>query len=438
MYTAIVAKLKGVRKHTNADRLLVATVYGNQVVVGLDAKENDPGIYFPSDGRLSEEYCKANDLIGYKDEKTGERKGGYFDANRKVRCQKFRGEKSDGFFMPLDSLYFTGINITNLKEGDQFTELGGIKICEKYITKHTRNSFATGKIKREKAKVFTSFHEHIDTEQFMYNLDRIKTGSLLTLTEKVHGTSARSSYARAEYNLPQWKKIVNVLRPTFKTAGWEFVSGTRRVVLDNEGFEDPTKSGYYGDNEFRQKYHDTFKNNLKKGETIYYEIVGWAGPDKPIMPIADNAVLKDKEFVKKYGDTTCFKYGCVNGTNDIYVYRISLSNEDGFEVDYSWEAVKERCYELGVKHVKEIAPSFLFNGNRDELKELVESVTEGESLIDPSHIREGVVVRIENGKHFYALKNKGFCFKVLEGIIKENDSVVDIEESQDFAEGPQV
>lgn len=437
MYTAIVTQIKNVRKHPNADRVLLGNCYGSQVVVGLDQKEI-LGVYFPSDGRLSEEYCKANDLIGYKDATTGERKGGYFDANRKVRCQKFRGEKSDGFVMPLESLTFTGTDISKLKEGDQFTELEGIKICEKYITKHTRNSFATGKIKKEKAKVFVSFHEHIDTEQFMYNADRIKTGSLITLTEKMEGTSGRSSFAKAEYNLPMWKKIVNALHPLFKTSDWEFVSGTRRVVLDNAGFEDPTKSGYFGDNEFRQKYHDVFKNNLKKGETIYYEIVGWAGTDKPISPIADNSVLKDKEFVKKYGDTTCFKYGCVNGTNDIYVYRISLSNEDGFEVDYSWAAVKERCYELGVKHVKEIAPSFIYNGNKEELIAMVNLVTEGESLIDPSHIREGVVLRIENGKHFYALKSKGFTYKILSGIIKDNDANVDIEEAQDFAEDPQV
>ena len=50
MYKAYITTLKNVRSHPNADRMLLADCFGNTVCVGLEAKENDIGIYFPVDG----------------------------------------------------------------------------------------------------------------------------------------------------------------------------------------------------------------------------------------------------------------------------------------------------------------------------------------------------------------------------------------------------
>ena len=104
MYQAFVVKVNQIRKHSNADRLQVATFFGNDVIVGLDIKEGDIGIYFPTDGRLSLDYAKENNLIRVKDE-NGKDIGGYLDADkRKIGTIKLRGEKSDGLFMPIKSL----------------------------------------------------------------------------------------------------------------------------------------------------------------------------------------------------------------------------------------------------------------------------------------------------------------------------------------------
>ena len=74
MYQAIVSKMV-VRPHPNADRLQLGDFRGYQVVVGPDVKTGDLGIYFPTDGQLSEEYCSANYLIRRKDPVTGENAG---------------------------------------------------------------------------------------------------------------------------------------------------------------------------------------------------------------------------------------------------------------------------------------------------------------------------------------------------------------------------
>ena len=54
--------------------------------------------------------------------------------------------------------------------------------------------------------------------------------------------------------------------------------------------------------------------------------------------------------------------------------------------------------------------------------------------IDPSHVSEGVVARIDNRSKFTAYKRKGFYFKVLESIIKDTSDEPDIEEAQELIE----
>lgn len=187
-YAAIVTRLKNVRPHSNADKVQLATCQGNQVVIGLDSLEDHLGVYFPSDGQLSDEFCKANNL--YRDADLNARpkeSGGMFDANRRVRAQRFRGEISDGFWVPLH--YFGFIQVTGLDvEGFEFTEWKGVPICNKYINP------ATLKIAREnqgkKAKVSRSsvmFKEHFDTGHFGKNIHEFQKGQHIVITEKLHG-----------------------------------------------------------------------------------------------------------------------------------------------------------------------------------------------------------------------------------------------------------
>ena len=105
MYCGYVVKIEKLRKHENADRLQIATVFGNDVVVGLEVHIGDILIYFPTDGQLSAEYCEHNHLCRKKSD--GSPDGGYLDERkRNVKAIRLRGEKSDGLLMPLSSLDF--------------------------------------------------------------------------------------------------------------------------------------------------------------------------------------------------------------------------------------------------------------------------------------------------------------------------------------------
>lgn len=527
--SAVFVRLGEVRKHPNADRLQLTTIFGNQVVVGMNAKEGDVGIYFDSNLQLSEEFAKANDLIRRKDE-AGNNAGGMFDANRKVRCQKLRGERSDGFFIELKALeyidsklgtvlcqdgnsfafkenVFDSIKVGkyNFKVGDEFTEIGGHPICNKFIVIQ-RQGGTNQKVGKKKFK-FDSimFKEHIDTAQLSRNLDKIDIDKQMVIAAKLHGTSGRYANVLVEQPLPKWKEIINkayarilsanglckngfpeyqeefniqhrIFKPEVK---WMDLHGTRRVTLQPTTEQQITA---FHDPQLRELAVKPFVGNLKKGETVFFEIVGFEPNGKPIMPTVDTTKLKDKEFTKQYGKLMTFSYGCkpeaVKITSeykteelsdivcsslsqtishkqfDVYVYRINMTNEDGFSIEYSWEDIKERCKELGVKHVPEIFRGTIedlllsglstdgdkvlainWNDNRlvkDVFIRLLDEYTNRPDLIDPSHILEGVVIRFDSGFKFDAYKHKSFQFKVLEDILsvdgignQEDDQNVD-------------
>ena len=413
-YCAYITRVKDLRKHSNADRLQVVTLFGNDVIVGLDVKEGDLGVYFPTDGRLGEEYARENKLTRGL--------GGYLDDNkRQVTTIKLRGEKSDGLFMPIKSLE-AFVKVDTLKEGDTISTLNGILICEKYVPKRKQsvnnvNNKKSTKVKPKEA--FPFFEQHVDTSQLAYNTRSFKEGDQCVITLKLHGTSQRTAYTikEQETKLHDLLARFGVKLPKKKT--WEYISGTRRVTLNN--FD----GGYYGGNQFREQWHNFFKGKLHKGEEIFYEVVGYTQEGQLIMPECDNKKTKDKEFIKTYGEKTRFTYGCENGQSDIYVYRMTMTNEDGQTVEYPWHLVKIRCEQMGVKYCPELE-SFTYTTTED-LLERVGRHEDGADPIGKTHIREGVIVRVENKEKFTAFKQKCFNFKVLEGIIKSED-ILDMEE----------
>lgn len=430
MYCAYVTTLKGLRKHSNADRLQCVEVFGQNVIVDLSYKDGQKVVFFPSDGQLSEEYAKDNNLVRMKDE-NGNNIGGYMDAEkRNVTAIRLRGEKSEGLVLPIESLS-KYVDVTKLKDGDQITVIGGHEICRKYIPKSSRRSNnsrkSSDKKKKDNSISYPFFEEHKDTAQLAYNMSAFKPGDTVYITRKLHGTSARTMktikvtkknnvFRRFLHMKPKYEKEVSV------------VTGSRRVVLKDMNSTD----GYYSDNTFRKKYHDLLKDKLPEGFEIFYEIVGYVNETTPIMGTVSNSKVKDKEFKKKFGDTTVFSYGCKPGENEMYVYRMTATTADGTVVEIPWENIKVWCDKLGVKHVPELE-KFIYTTPED-LKERVNKYLDGMPVdeIGKTHIAEGVVVRIDNRDSFTAYKDKVFEFKVCEGIIKDNSDAPDMEEAEEL------
>lgn len=435
MYCAYITTIKGLRKHTNADRLQCVEVFGQNVIVDLNYYEGQKVVFFPSDGQLSLEYATDNNLVRVKDE-NGNNIGGYMDPEkRNVTAIRLRGEKSEGLVLPIETLSkYT--DVSKLKDGDQITVLDGHEICQKYIPRGKRNNHPveTGsKKKKKKSKESVSypfFEEHKDTAQLAYNMSAFRPGDTIYITRKLHGTSARTM--KTVKITKKSNKLRRFLHMEPKiTREVSVVSGSRRVVL-----KDMNANDYYSDtdNGFRKKCHDLLKDNLPEGFEVFYEIVGYVNETTPIMGSVSNKGVKEKEFVKKFGDTTTFSYGCKPGESDMYVYRMTATTADGTVVELPWETVKVWCDKLGVKHVPDLE-KFIYTTPED-LKERVNKYLSNMPAdeIGKTHVAEGVVVRIDNRSTFTAYKDKVFEFKVIEGIAKDTSDVPDMEEAEELFE----
>lgn len=463
-HVGYIVQIQKLNKHPNADRLQIATIFGASVIVDLNTKIGDLGIYFPIDLQLSEEYCEKNNLVRKLDE-NGNNIGGYLEPNkRNIRAMRFRGSKSEGLFMPLETLIYTGK--TQFEVGEKIDVVNGYEICKKYIPrgKKISNPRNYNKARKKKVPISPLFAEHADTEQLVYNMDAFLENDIVEMTLKMHGTSGRTGYLPVFQGYTSKFPLFNSLArlktpPTGKAArklydiaishatpvyDWGYVTGTRRVVLDN--FE----GGFYGDNAFREQHAKFFEGKLNKGETVYYEIVGFTTTGAPIMSSVANNKISDKEFTKQYGKTTTFSYGCKENESACYVYRMTMTNEDGDVVEYPPDYMRYRCEQMGAKYVpvlwRGIVPDKLpivFDMETetdyqetpgDYIKEIAEQYYDGPDPIGKDHVREGVVIRILNRPKFCAYKHKNFSFKVLEGIAKDLAAEPDMEEAQEVIE----
>jgi hypothetical protein len=410
------------------------------------------------------EFAKQNNLLRLRDENGHSIPGGgYMDPDkRNVTAIKLRGEKSDGLFLPLTCLdyCFEDGATAHLKIGDTIDVVNGHDICTKYIP---RNSKRVGRptdgnrTRKKRVPLAPLFVEHADTEQLAYNLGAFRSGDEVEITLKMHGTSQRTGFLPvfSGFRRTIWDKLFR--RDGEPIYTYDIVTGTRRTVINGED------GGYYGSNAFRMPHAELFRGKLWKGETVYYEVVGFTDSGVPIMAECGNKKLNDKEFVKQYGETTTFSYGCepfgfkvipadskmptttpeVDYTvpqSDIYVYRMTMTNEDGNVVEYTPDFMRYRCEQMGVKTVpvfwKGTIPTLnlAVTTPGDWVKQQAEYYYDGPDPIGKTHVREGVVVRILNKPKFCAYKHKNWFFKALEGIVKVEAEAPDMEEADGLEE----
>jgi len=389
----IVTKLTCVRDHPNADRLKLATILGTQVVVGLDAKDGDVVLYFDSNLCLSHEYLHHNNLYSNPEMNADTTQKGYFPRTGRVKCQKFRGEMSNGYVAEPETIAnaVMPFKYVQLKVGDEFTHVNDVKICEKYVVPNNcmerKGVAGRGKLKTNQ------FHKHWNTKQLMRESDQLVPGPMF-IEEKVHGTSGRTANARIKIQNPWWKLWLPKYRYEYQV-----VSGTRRV--DSIDYHMP---------QVRKWVHEQVAPHIRKGEELYYEIFGY-----------DHAKQIQPEF----------PYRCKIGEYKVVLYRVTFTNEDGFCVDMDRQYVYNRAAELGLEAPIVLESGILYQIDIDCLNKTLKNIrklADGKSAYCPKTLREGVVCWFQNAKGLWTcLKYKGEEFLAKESKNKDND-IVDCED----------
>lgn len=433
---AVVAKLANISKIEGADKIVSAQIILNnvpitQVVVGIDTKENTPIVYFDSNLSINQEVIEAIDKLSPFYNKEGFKSlGEYLARGNRVRCIKLKGVISNGLAIELDKFYQFYKTETEAKnilvEGYTFTNIGNLEICKKWLPP-IKNS-QSHKMKEKKGNKKLSriipemFHFHIDTQQLKYNIHKINPEDIISVSRKIHGTSAIISNTKVLRELSLKDKIAKVLGIKVEIAEYDYLYASRTVI---KNMDINSNSGFYKINLWEEIGKKEFYGKLNKGESIYYEIVGY-------IPNTDTFIQKN------------YDYGTSVGEYKIAVYRITYTNDDGKVFEYSWNSMKERCKELNVPMVEEFyfgRAKDLFpieiddNWQKNFLEQLKIKYLERECWdnICKKVPDEGIVIR-KDTKDIEVYKLKSENFFVHESKAKEDENNIDIEETEQALE----
>ena len=338
-YSAIVVEIKTLIPLEKCDNVQAAIIMGNQVIVSKSVKIGDIGLYFPLECALSKEYLSNNNLYNKSELNLDNTQKGYFDENGRVRCQRFRGHKSEGLFMPLESLQSFGV--LELEINTCFDEINGFPICSKYIVKQNRTPGQPGSRKTRSTKKYESklienqFRFHQDTNMLYRNLDRVGPDALISITYKMHGTSGISSYILCKKKLTWKDKLAKFFGTKIVEQDYDYIYSSRKVIKNEE--LNPNAQHYYNEDIWGIA-HNELKDFLQKGMTFYYEIVGF-------LPNG-GAIQKD------------YDYGCEPSQHAIYIYRITQTNVDGKVFEFSAKQVQDFCKKNGLNAVPELYYGF--------------------------------------------------------------------------------
>jgi len=412
-YAAVVVQIKNLIPLDNCDNVQHASIFGNLVVVGNDVRVGDQGIFFPVECQLSSAFLSANNLYRKHEKNEDLTKKGYFEDNGRIRCVKFRGNKSEGLFMPLECLDFVGCTSV-LPVGSVFDNLLNTEICCKYVVKQ-RNTHGTQRTKKKENKfskiIDSQFRFHSDTAQLGRNLHRLNYSTRITISQKYHGTSVVISKVLCRRKLSILERVAKLFGANVQESVYDDVYSSRKVIKNQ--YADKKKDSYYKEDIWGLAYNQV-KEHLTDGISLYGEIVGY---------------LPSGSMIQKGYD-----YGCEVGEFRFIVYRISYTANDGKVFEFSSHQMSDWCYERGIEYVRPVYSGDIYdcveNAERNhDFVSIVKSMPHMEEL-DPSCKNdvpfEGYVVRIE-GPSFEAYKVKATAF--LERETKNLDSgEEDIEE----------
>lgn len=419
-YVAVVTTVRSLTTLAKCDNVVGLPVFGYQAIVDKDTTVGELVVVFTAETQLSAAFTKENNLYRDSTLNADTTKAGYIEANRRVRAIKFRGHRSDALVMPIESLAFTGIDVSKFKDGDSFDELAGVEVCRKY---EVERKVSTQKVafKEEKFKRIDNkfLPEHLPTSHWFRQLDIISDDAEVVVTQKLHGTSIRIGHVPVNIELGWKEKIAKFLGVNVKTTGYDHVYGSRRVIKD---VNNPNQQHFYKDDIWSsegKKYNNIVPQNF----ILYAELVGWTG---------DAAIQSG------------YTYNVPKGRADLYVYRVLVITNDGRHVELSWDAVKRFCVDNGIMYTPEFfrgrKADLVASGAIEALMDVryYDEVTAGRMaftdmpvpLSDAGTVDEGVCIRVMESEAVSPTitKAKAPLFIAYETTMLDRD-IVDLESS---------
>lgn len=421
-YCCSVVQLGEIQPIEGSDFLGLTMVNGLPMIVRKDeVKEGQVMFYAANECQLLGEFCAKNNLYDDPEYNADTTKRGYFNKYGRVRMIKLRGQISMGFLFDLNMMNTWDDRIKEMPEiGTEFDMVGDKLLVQPYVPKFQKkqsvrnNNRRNKKLKRFDRILPGTFSFHYETDQLNKNMDQIHPEDVVTISVKLHGTSAIIGnievqepkfskgflgrlYTKYFAYLPQWLQLTN--------KKYDYIYSSRSVIINSDINPHDVNTGWMGGAVQKEihRYGELFKslNILPEGMTIYGEIVGYYSDTM--------------QGIQKMGKT--YDYGCRAGENRLMIYRIHTQTKSS---SFEWDVAEVRAW---TKRMIQEHP---------ELKSVlhpIDIVYHGkmENLypdVDKSmHWRENVLERMKNDARFGMEQNEPLCKNAVprEGIVIRKD-----------------
>lgn len=345
-YLAKVVVLGKVWKHPNADKLSLTSVDNSLVIVGNYAKEGDTYVYFPLECAINKTFLASNNSFADSTLNSNKEAKGFFRDTGRVRAVKLRGILSEGYLVPA-SVFFNWVGYTEEvskfvgKEFDTAERnvngvIESVLICEKYVPYQERSKGPANIPKKDKTKRFNrlvpgQFHFHVDTQQLKKNIHQINPEDIITITEKLHGTSAVYSKILVNRKLGSLEKLARFFGVKVKETEYDVIYSSRSVIKNQYIYAEDKKLQQWYKEDIWALGKSVVENALLPGMTIYAELVGY---------------LPSGGWIQKGYD-----YGCDPNKFKVYVYRITKTDVDGNVLEYTTNQCLAHCKLYGLEFV---------------------------------------------------------------------------------------
>lgn len=422
-YVATICKITELFPIENSDNLLRTVVNGFDIVVDKSTKVGDTVVYFPTECAICPEFLSVNNLFEFterernanyaevevalaecneiKDDaernerfKEIRRMAGFFNKHGRVRAINLRGCPSLGFLAKPELFERMFPNVTFDWEnniGVQFDTVDDVRFVKKYVPNIpvARSGNGGGKTKKQKALkrfdrlVEGQFEFHPDTTFLNVNMWRFNADSKVSITKKIHGTSAIFCNILVNRKLSLWEKVKKFFGANVKLTEYGNVYSSRGVIK-NRYINKDVNGGFYGTDVWGY-INEIIKPFIPEGMSVYGEIMGYVpGTDK---------------FIQKGHD-----YGCAVGECKFMPYRITTTDELGNKVEWDVDKVNEWTETLMSENpniAKYFMPMVIFHFGR--FGDLYPEV-------DPSdHWNENVLALMKLDKRFDMEEDEPLC-----------------------------
>ena len=292
------------------------------------------------------------------------------------------------------------------------------------------------------------FSFHYDTTQLAKNMSLMDPDKVVTISVKRHGTSIIIGKVHVKNPLPitwpkkMWNKLIDLINlPEKIKFKYDYTVDfgpvySSRTVIKNRYINEEVTGGYYNV-DIWSEYGELIYPYLDNGMTIYGEICGY--------------LTGCQSMIQKQ-----YAYECLEGENNLMIYRISTMDEEGHKHEwnvqdvYDWTVkLIDRMKEANDENWKRIHPiDILYHGTLGDLyPEVDESDHWHENVLekmknDKEHFgmedyeplckynkvpREGIVLRIDDDPINEAFKLKTTSFALGEALLYDDDDYQDIE-----------